>query len=223
MIKFGTFIKNTFMKLKFLLISILLLSLNSYACKCVELEKETMVEDGIEKADIIFYGELIKVDTIKRTFQFKIYELFKGNYSSTIINGVEESNNCNLFPDKKGLWIIYGNFNENRKLVLSTCSPSQSQIDNSGFPPIPFTFDSNGKIIHKSDLEMKIFNLENQNKAFQTFYYQLEKLRNYKLASNTIISNQENDLYNKIIVSLLTSNLLFVGILIYILFRKKMT
>lgn len=87
----------------FLLI-ICLLSINAcFACKCFEYNKEKMVEYGLEKYDIVFYGELIKSDTINQTYSFKIIELFKGIFISKTIEGVSEGSDCGLFPDKKGL------------------------------------------------------------------------------------------------------------------------
>ena len=175
------------MKIRFLIFIVLFGISNCFACKCVEYSIEEKVNIGLKKADIIFYGELIKYDTLKMTYSFKIYEIFKGKVASKIINGNAEGSSCDLFPNEKGLWIVYGNFNTDKTLIgLSACSPSQSQNFGPGFPPIPFELDSKGKIISKNEMEMSLFNLENQNKSLQSFIYQLEKLRLYKQNHNTI-------------------------------------
>lgn len=44
-----------------------------------------MVKMRNKDADIIFYGELIKVGAILRTHNFRIFELFKGNSHSKSI------------------------------------------------------------------------------------------------------------------------------------------
>lgn len=54
------------MKLRnlFLIIIFLFNINNSFACKCIEVGKENIVEYGLNTYDIVFYGELIKRDTI---------------------------------------------------------------------------------------------------------------------------------------------------------------
>lgn len=206
------------MKIRFF-VFLLLFGINKcLACKCVEYSIEKKVNIGLIKADIIFYGELIKYDTIKMTYSFKIYEIFKGVSTSKIIYGNAEGTSCDLFPQEKGLWIVYGNFNSNKTLIgLSACSPSQSQNFGPGFPPIPFEFDSKGKFLPKNEIEMSLFNLENQNKSLQSFIYQLEKLRQYKQNQNTISENNKSDFYQKIlIVSLIINAILFLGLIVEI-------
>jgi hypothetical protein len=165
------------MKLHHLLLLIIcLLSINTcFACKCFEYPKEKMVEYGLEKYDIVFYGELIKSDTINQTYSFKIIELFKGIFISKTIEGVSEGSDCGLFPDKKGLWIVYGNFNNDNKMYLSMCSPTQSQNFGPGWPPPPeFKRDKFGKIIELTKTESEINYLECTIETLRSFIYQLE-------------------------------------------------
>ncbi|WP_298117295.1 hypothetical protein [Flavobacterium sp.] len=210
------------MKIRFFLLLVLFGINNCLACKCVEYSIKEKVNIGFKKADIIFYGELIKYDTLKMTYSFKIYEIFKGKVASKIINGNAEGSSCDLFPNEKGLWIVYGNFNSDKTLIgLSACSPTQSQNFGPGFPPIPFKFDSKGKIISKNEIEMSLFNLENQNKSLQSFIYQLEKLRQYKQNQNTISENSQSSFYQKIvIVSVIVNAILFLS-LIMVINRKR--
>lgn len=210
------------MKIRFFFFLVLFGISNCIACKCVENSIEEKVNIGLRNADIIFYGELLKYDTIKMTYSFKIYEIFKGKVKSKIINGNAEGTSCDLFPEEKGLWIVYGNFNSNKTLIgVSACSPSQSQNFGPGFPPIPFEFDSKGKILPKNEIEMSLFNLENKNKSLQSFIYQLEKLRQYKQNENTISENNKSDFYQKIlIVSLIVNAILFLGFIITIQKKK---
>jgi hypothetical protein len=210
------------MKIRFLIFIVLFGISNCFACKCVEYSIEEKVNIGLKKADIIFYGELIKYDTLKMTYSFKIYEIFKGKVASKIINGNAEGSSCDLFPNEKGLWIVYGNFNTDKTLIgLSACSPSQSQNFGPGFPPIPFELDSKGKIISKNEMEMSLFNLENQNKSLQSFIYQLEKLRLYKQNQNTISENSKSDFYQKLLIVTLISNATLLLGLIVVIVKKK--
>lgn len=206
---------------KYLLILLLFYYGNSFACKCREFEKEIMVERGLESADIVFYGELIKLDTISNTYAFKIIELFKGNYEPKTITSFSESN-CDFYFNEKGLCIIYANFNKNKTLInISACSPSQSMDFGPGFPPIPFEFDSSGKTVPKNEIEMKLFDLENKNKSLSTFIYQLEKLRQYKLAQNTITTQMKNDFSDKALIISLIVNAILLLTIIFLIVSKK--
>lgn len=206
----------------FLIIIFLFNVNNSFACKCVEYDKEKIVEYGLNKYDIVFYGELIKHDTINQTYSFKIIELFKGIFLSKTIEGVSEGSDCGLFPDKKGLWIVYGNFNNEYKISLNMCSPTQSQDFGPGWPPPPeIKRDKFGKIIETTETDLKIHELEFKTETLKSFIYQLEQLRAYKLAQNKIPENQKNTIYDKAIIISLIINMLLFSILIYILARKR--
>jgi hypothetical protein len=197
---------------------------NSFACKCVEYDKEKMVEYGLNKYDIVFYGELIKRDTINQTYSFKIIELFKGIFLSKTIEGVSEGGDCGLFPDKKGLWIVYGNFNNEYKISLSMCSPTQSQDFGPGWPPPPpppdFKRNKFGKIIESTETDSEINYLEFKIESLRSFIYQLEQLRAYKLSQNKTPKNQKNTIYDKVTIISLIINMLLFSILIFLLARK---
>jgi hypothetical protein len=212
------------MKLKNLFLLILFLfNINiSFACKCVEYNKEKIVEYGLQKYDIVFYGELIKRDTINQTYSFKIIELFKGIFSSKTIEGVSEGSDCGLFPDKKGLWIVYGNFKNENKISLSMCSPTQSQDFGPGWPPPPeFKRDKFGKIIEPTETDFKINYLEFKTETLRSFIYQLEQLRAYKLSQNTIPEDRKNTIYDKVTIISLIINILLFSILIFLLASKR--
>jgi hypothetical protein len=206
----------------FLLVIFLFNTNNSFACKCVEYDKEKMVEYGLHKYDMVFYGELIKRDTINQTYSFKIIELFKGIFPSKIIEGVSQGGNCGLFPDKKGLWIVYGDFNNENIISLSMCSPTQSQDFGPGWPPPPeFKRDKFGKIIEPTETDSEINYLEFKIESLRSFIYQLEQLRAYKLSQNKIPENHKNTIYDKAIIISLIINMLLFSILIYIFLRKR--
>lgn len=216
-----TFIEIIYMKIRFFVFFVLFGISNCLACDCPQLKRATMVEKGLISSDVVFYGELIKLDTISNSYSFRIFELFKGNYKSTTISSHSESN-CDFYFNEKGLCIIYGNFNKDKTLInVSACSPSQSQNFGPGFLPIPFEFDSNRNIISKNKIEMDLFNLENKNKSLQSFIYQLEKLRQYKQNQNTISENNKSDFYQKILIISLVSNVILVLGLIVVIVKKK--
>ena len=76
------------MKLLNLFILVISFSFNqSFSCDCPPHERETMVSKGLKNAEIVFYGELVKIDTVSKTYSFRIIELFKDDYKSPIING----------------------------------------------------------------------------------------------------------------------------------------
>lgn len=205
------------MKIKFIIFIIVLGISKCLACKCYEYTLDENIKIGIEKADLIFYGELTDLDTLNNKYTFKIVEFFKGNHQFKTITFAAKSN-CDFYFNEKGLCIIYGNFNKDKTaLYVSVCSPSQSMNFGPGFPPLPFKFDSKGRIISKNKIEMSLFNLENQNKSLQLFIYQLKKLRQYKQNQKTITENAKSDLFQKIlIVSLISNVVLFLGLIIVI-------
>jgi hypothetical protein len=207
---------------QYLLVLFLLVINNSFACKCVEYEKGNIVEYGLKRYDMVFYGELIKRDTINHIYSFKIIELFKGIYKSMTIEGVSDGSDCGLFPDKKGLWIVYGNFNNVNEISLSTCSPTQSQDFGPGWPPPPeFKRDKFGKIIEPTETDSEINYLKFNIESLRIFIYQLEQLRAYKLSQNKIIENKKHTFYDKIIIISLIINTLLFLIILFILAKKR--
>lgn len=194
----------------------------AFACKCFEYDKEEIVKYGLKRYNMAFYGELIKRDTIHQTYSFKIIELLKGIYISKTIDGIPTGGNCGLFPDKKGLWIVYGNYNNDNKISLSMCSPTQSQDFGPGWPPPPeFKRDKFGKIIEPTETDYKINYLKYNTESLRFFIYQLEQLRAYKLSQNKISKKHRNTLFDiGLIISLIINVLLFFTIF-YILVKKN--
>ncbi|WP_162128372.1 hypothetical protein [Flavobacterium phycosphaerae] len=193
----------------------------SFACKCFEIEKEVMVEKGLKNADIVFYGELIKSDSIQETYTFRIIELFKGNFKSAIISG-KTTSDCSIFPFEKGFWIVYSKLSKDKIIDISMCSPSQSMDFGFGYPPPPPKININGKLVNPSETEIRLFELEYKNKSLSNFIYQLEKLRQYKTSHISLAEESKNRFQNKItIISLTTNMLLLLTILLIIVSKKK--
>lgn len=194
----------------------------SFSCHCPPHERETMVSKGLEGAEIVFYGELTKIDTINQTYSFRVIELFKGDFKSSIINGKSLNNNCEIFPFKKDLWIVYASFNKDNTIHMNSCLPSQTMEIPPGFlPPIPLFNSSERKTTKIDSLSNEIDNLKIRNETMSNWFYQLEQLRAYKLSQNKISENQKNTLCEKIpIISLIINTLLF-SILVYLLTRKR--
>jgi len=211
------------MKLHNLFLLIILSWFNqSFSCDCPPHERETMVSKGLKSAEIVFYGELVKIDTVSKTYSFRIIELFKGDYKSPIINGKSLNNNCEIFPFKKDLWIVYAAFNKDNTISISYCLPSQTIEIPPGFlPPIPL-FTTSEKVTTKLDsLSNEIDNLKIRNETMSNWFYQLEQLRAYKLSQNKIPENQKNIFYDKPLIISLIINILLFSILIFIVVTKR--
>lgn len=211
------------MKLHNLLLLLILFWFNqSFSCDCPPHERETMVSKGLENAEIVFYGELTKIDTITQTYSFRIIELFKGNYKSSIINGKSLNNNCEIFPFKKDLWIVYASFNKDNTIHMSYCLPSQTIEIPPGFlPPIPLFTSSERKTTKIDSLSNEIDNLKIRNKTMSNWFYQLEQLRAYKLCQNKIFENQKETIYDKFSIISLIINILLFSILVFVLLKKR--
>ncbi|TRX37499.1 hypothetical protein [Flavobacterium restrictum] len=193
-----------------------------FPCDCPQLQRETMVSKGLKNAEIVFYGELVKIDTVSRKYSFRIIELFKGDYKSPIINGKSLNNNCEIFPFKKDLWIVYASFNKDNTISISYCLPSQTIEIPTGFlPPIPLFTSSERRTTKIDSLNNEIDNLKIRNETMSNWFYQLEQLRAYKLSQNKIPENQKNTIYNKTtIISLIINTLLF-AVVFFMLARKR--
>ncbi|WP_269242760.1 hypothetical protein [Flavobacterium limnophilum] len=194
----------------------------SFSCDCPPHNRETMVSEGLKDAEIVFYGELIKIDTISGKYSFKIIELFKGNYNSSIINGKALNDNCEIFPFKKDLWIVYANFNKDNTIHMNYCLPSQTIEIPPGFlPPIPLFTSSERRTTKIDSLSNEIDNLKIRNETMSNWFYQLEQLRAYKLSQNKIPENKKKTLYDIALIISLIINMLLFSTLIFILARKK--
>lgn len=198
---------------------------NSFSCDCKPIDRENMVEIGL-KYEIVFYGEVIKVDSINRTYTFRIIELFKGKYNSLFITQ-KYSGNCSIIPSVKQLWIVYANFNDDKTIEVSGCSPS------TGFKP----YGSNSmapppeiKISQKTDDQIKslsfyIWDLKFENQNLQDWIYQIEKLRMYKKSQNIISEKEKSktklEAYSQYIIISLIVNIVLFLILIFVLLKKN--
>ncbi len=214
------------MKLKYLLIIVILLITNySFSCDCKTIGRKNMVEVGL-KYEIAFYGEVIKVDSIKGLYTFRIIELYKGKYNSQFITQ-KYTGTCSNIPSLKQLWIVYANFNDDKTIEVSGCSPS------TGFRPygsdsMPSPPDI--KISQKIDDQIKslsfyIWDLKFENRNLQDWIYQLEKLRTYKKTQKEISDKEKTatklESYSVYIIISLIVNIVLLASLIFVILKKK--
>ncbi|SHL91459.1 hypothetical protein SAMN05443543_1079 [Flavobacterium flevense] len=194
-----------------------------YCCDCPPHLRETMVSKGLKYSNIVFYGELIKIDTIERTYSFRIIELYKGNYKSSLIKGKFINSNCEIFPFKKDLWIVYANFNNDKTIKLDYCLPTQTIEIPPGFlPPIPLFTSSERKTTKIDSLSNEIDNLKIRNETMSNWFYQLEQLRAYKLSQNLSTENTIEDFNFKILItSLIINGILFLALIVLLLKNRK--
>ncbi|MEL1240187.1 hypothetical protein [Flavobacterium flavipallidum] len=192
-----------------------------YCCDCPPHKRETMVSQGLKYSNIVFYGELISLDTIKRTYSFRIIELYKGNYKSAIIKGKDSNNNCDFFPFKKDLWIVYANLDNDNTISLDSCLPSQTvEIPPGCLPPIPIIPTYNPTKL--DSISSEIDNLKIRNRTMSNWFYQLEQLRAYKLSQNlNIEKTKENFNFKILITSLIINGILLLALILLLLKNIK--
>ncbi|KAF2511551.1 hypothetical protein EYY60_08970 [Flavobacterium zhairuonense] len=197
----------------------------SFSCDCKTIDRKNIIEIGL-KHEIVFYGEVIKVDSIKRMYTFKIIELFKGKYNSQFITQ-KYSGNCSVIPSLKQLWIVYANFNDDKTIEVSGCSLSTGfQPYGSDSMPSPPEI----KMSQKTDDQIKslsfyVWELKFENRNLQDWIYQLEKLRAYKKSQNVFLEKEKTEtkleIYSQyIIISLIVNTVLFLS-LIFVILKKK--
>lgn len=185
-----------------------------------------MVEIGL-KHQIVFYGEVIKVDSMKIIYTFKIVELFKGKYNSQFITQ-KYAGNCSVSPSLKQLWIVYADFNNDKTIEISGCSPSTG-FETYGSESMPSPPDI--KISQKTDkkievLSFYVWDLKFENRNLQDWIYQIEKLRMYKksqkeISDKEIIETKLETYSQYIIISLIVNIVLFLSLLFVILKKKN--
>lgn len=214
------------MKLKYILVLVFICFYNySFSCECRPLNKETMVTEGLKNSDLVFFGEVIKFNSTKGTYTFKIIELFKGKINSKIING-KAYTSCSISPNTKGLWIVFTNFKENNTIDISDCSPSIGLDSNQGLllPRIPEKYFSI-KDQEMRSLKINIFALEYEKQNLIYWIRQLEQLRAYKTSQIIALKKEETELkiktYRSYIVISLIANIILFLILIFVLLKRK--
>lgn len=214
------------MKLKFLLlIATLLITNYSFSCDCKTIDREKMVEIGL-KYDIVFYGEVIKVDSLKRIYTFRIIDLFKGKYNSQLITQ-KYSGNCSIIPSIKQLWIVYANFNDDKTIEVSGCSPSTGfKPYGSDSMPSPPEIKTSQKIDDQiKSLSFYVWDLKFENRNLQDWIYQLEKLRIYKNSQKEISDKEKTETkletYSQYIIISLIVNIVLFLILLFVILKKK--
>lgn len=203
------------------LILFLIINLKSYSCDCPQIDKKTYLNKALKSYDLIFFGELIKFDTINRTYEFRIIELFKGKYNQKTIKGYSENLGCSIFPRIKEHWIIFSEL-INNKINLDGCNPSYSYGDQISMLPY-FKFANfigkNKNSLTKIDsLESEIDLLNQKLLAIENWNIDLERLRQYKTEkTNQIDTKKEKDflLYFMIILNFI------LIIVLYLKFNKK--
>lgn len=194
----------------------------SFACDCPPHERETMVVKGLKNSQIVFYGELIKIDTINHTYSFRIIELFKGEHKSLLINGKYTQGGCEIFPFEKDFYIVYSNFNEDNTISLNYCLPTQTKKIPPGFlPPIPLITTSERRTTKLDSLNYEVDNLKIRNETLYDWFYQLEQLRFYKLSQTKITESNKNTDLQLILIICLVINVFLLLFLIYILTKKR--
>ncbi len=214
------------MKFSSLLLFIIIFFPNySFSCDCMPINREKMVEIGL-KYEIVFYGEVLKVDSVKRVYTFRIIELFKGKYNSQFITQ-KYSGNCSHIPSLKQLWIVYAYFNNDKTIEVSSCSPSTGfkPYGSNSIPPPPDITVSQKIDDQIKTLTFYAWDLKSENRNLQDWIYQLEKLRIYK-KSQKEISDQEKtetklETYSRYIIISLIVNIVLLLSLIFIFLKKK--
>jgi len=205
---------NTMKQIWIILIGLLFYS-NCKSCDCGVVKRDSSVSVGLRNSDIIFYGELLTRDSIKKTYKFKIIELFNGDYSKNIINGCC-TNDCSILPYDKGLWIIYAKKINDSTINISMCGPSIPLKKAEGLvPPPPLFYDNGDKVIDA--LKVKIHILEKRTEGISYWFSDLEKLRQYKRIHSIV--NEKYEIKDFLILFLILINVTLI--IIVIKTRKK--
>jgi hypothetical protein len=90
-----------------------------------------------------------------------------------------------------------------------------------GYPLPPPLIKVNGKWVDQNETAVRLFELENKNKSLSNFIYQLEKLRQYKLAQNSLTNQMKANSKDKIMIISLIVNAILLLTIIFLIVSKK--
>lgn len=157
----------------------------AYSCQCKEYARDTLYQISYELADIVFLGELINSED-EFSYKFKIYEVFKGEYTCDTIT-YKPMTNCSLYPYPGGLWLIYANFTQGDIIDIDGCLASINLTNPLIFPPPPpIPEGDNGEITLEQEIEQLKLDIKRerlQREAITRLYAEIEKLRYLKKKS----------------------------------------
>ncbi len=192
----------------------------SFANDIAILNLDTLQERSVRSSDIIFLGQLFKVDTNNKTLSFHIIEIFKGEIESDSIEiQVNEKNPIYYFD--YSLWLVYSNFTVNSSNILNPNNLTRS-IDHPEVicayqlpPPPPEDISHNFFAYLNKWLTFK-------SVALKDWYFELESLRSFKnlrLAEKKIKPINYMSMFYASTICLLLSLIL----IIYLLVKQRKT
>lgn len=83
--------------LTLLICLVCLLPLNLLGWKCLPIQREKNVSEGLKNSDFVFLGVLMDSSSSGYRYTFKVLEIFKGNFNGKVIKG-NCYNSCSLNP-----------------------------------------------------------------------------------------------------------------------------
>lgn len=107
-------------------------------CSCAPPKKiEVRRELEYRNSDCVFIGDVFEIDTVSHTYKIKVIESFDGDKVGKVYNG-ENIDNCSIYIDSKGKWLIYALQNENHIININGCGLTRSfKSPENGYATIP--------------------------------------------------------------------------------------
>jgi hypothetical protein len=152
------------------------------ACQCMDYYSlDSLRSISFEDSDIVFLGELVANDTTDYSYEFLIYELFKGDFKTTRVKGKYFSS-CSMYPSDGKMWLIYGRFEQDSLIDINQCLASRSFDDPMGYlyvppPPPPPNQDYKTDTCNYYLLDYELKLLKTKQKAFIDLIEDIEYLR----------------------------------------------
>ena len=116
------------MKKIVLLLPFILLYNGVLAINDKELNFANFQTESFRKSDLVFLGEVIKIDSVNNNCKMKIYEFFKGKLNADVIKVMHTTSNT-FIPHDQGLWIVYSNILSDSTISINENSPTRSNIN----------------------------------------------------------------------------------------------
>ncbi|MGQ7947582.1 hypothetical protein [Flavobacterium sp. WC2509] len=156
-----------------------LISSKSFACDCKDSKSLKEIQNReFTNSKYIFIGKILKINTKKHTFEFKVIESFKGVKNGKVYSGIYDEL-CGPVIDEVGKWLIYANHSSGNLIKINACGITRSFKNpehniSATKPPKPLPSNAsksqikkettNWKLKTQSDLENEIDDLRTRSK-----------------------------------------------------------
>jgi hypothetical protein len=183
-----------------------------FACDCPPTDSFKRREESYNRVDLVFLGEYVGQNIKNNSQLFKVIEPFKGEiYKDTI--EVTGKSNCSMSNFSEGIWLIYGDYNNDSTIAVSICNATRS-FEEIKIPPLLPLFPDK-KISYQDSLSFEVNKTQRNLKELSYLIADIELYRSRKKNKHPS-ENQNPSTYWFFSISIIFNLLLLI-----LLLKKK--